>query len=412
MRRTAVVRSLLQVRRWAAGVALVLLVVGVVAVGPSEPAGAAAPDNTRPLYLTITGQIFQPSVASNGTKALAVWQHRVGGVMGIYGRIIGANGSGQSTELTIAAGTKNLFNPDVAWTGKKWLVVWQTEFSATDDDIDAAFVTTAGAVGAPIQVDHGLAVSQLPSVASGTGGGSVVVWEDKRNNATESDILGAAVAPDRTVSAIATPRVSFDDSTNPTDDHNPDVSFAAGPGSFRVVWDAAGATANSVGYREFAASEYGHQTLFSTTSTVRAPSIASHDDGPSEGLVVYEVGSGGATDLVATRTTGPTTHSSPFAISSAGGSQGQPSVAWNGEFLVVWKDQRDSADGDIYTARVPSGGTSADGNGVFLTNEAADNVPVIDPGTSADGRFIMTWLAASTTGNYVVATAVTYPAPK
>jgi hypothetical protein len=403
---------LLQVRRRSALVALGLLLVGVVTVVAAEPAGAAVPDNTDPLYLTITGQIFQPSVASNGTKALAVWQHKVNGIMGIYGRIIGANGSGQSTEITIAANTKNLFNPDVAWTGKKWLVVWQTEFSATDDDIDAAFVTTTGSVGAPIQVDHGLAESLLPAVASGTDGTSVVVWEDKRNTATESDILGAAVAPDRTVSAIATPRVSFDDSGAPTDDHNPDVSFADGPGDFRVVWDAAGASANSIGYREFGANDYGHQTLYSSASTVHAPSIASHDDGPSEALVVFEWGSGGATDLVGVRTTGATTHSSPFPISSAGGSQSQPSVAWNGGFLVVWKDQRSSADGDIYTARVKSGGTSADGDGVFLVNEAGDNLPVIDPGTSGKGHFTMTWLAASTTGNYVVSTAVTYAAPK
>jgi hypothetical protein len=87
-------------------------------------------------------------------------------------------------------------------------------------------------------------------------------------------------------------------------------------------------------------------------------------------------------------------------------------VAWNGGFLVVWKDQRSSADGDIYTARVKSGGTSADGDGVFLVNEAGDNLPVIDPGTSGKGHFTMTWLAASTTGNYVVSTAVTYAAPK
>jgi hypothetical protein len=403
---------LLQVRRRSALVALGLLLVGVVTVASATPAGAAAPNNTDPLYLTITGQIFQPSVASNGTKALAVWQHKVNGVMGIYGRIVGANGSGQSTEITIAATTKNLFNPDVAWTGKKWLVVWQTEFSATDDDIDAAFVQPNGTVGAPIQVDHGLAESLLPAVASGTDGTSVVVWEDKRSSATESDILGAAVAPDRTVSAIATPRVSFDDAGAPTDDHNPDVSFAAGPGDFRVVWDAAGATANSIGYREFGANDYGHQTLYSSTSTVHAPSIASNDDGPSESLAVFEVGSGDFVDVVATRTTGATTHGSPFPISAASGRQDQPSVAWNGEFLVVWKDQRNGSSGDIYTTRVKSGGTSADGDGVFLVNEAGDNVPVIDPGTSANGHFTMTWLAVSTTGNYVVSTAVTYPAPK
>jgi hypothetical protein len=399
-------------RRWSAALTLALLVAGLVTVAAAQPAGAAVPDNTDPQYLTITGQVFAPSVASNGTKALAVWQHRVNGVMGIYGRIIGANGSGQTIELTIAAGTKNLFNPDVAWTGAKWLVVWQTQFSATDDDIDGAFVQPNGTVGAPIQIDHGLAESLLPAVASGGDGTSVVVWEDKRNTSTESDILGAAVATDRTVSAIATPRVSFDESNAPTDDHNPDVSFAAGPGTFRVVWDAAGASANSVGYREFGASDVGHQILYSDTSAVRAPSIASRDDGPSESLVVFEVGSGGATNLVASRITGPTTHSSPFPISSASASQSQPSVAWNGGFLVVWKDQRGGADGDIYTNRVKAGGTAADGYGVFLTNEAGDNFPVIDKGISGKGHFVMTWLAASTTGNYVVSTAVTFVAPK
>jgi hypothetical protein len=205
--------------------------------------------------------------------------------------------------------------------------------------------------------------------------------------------------------------VSFDDSSSPTDDHNPDVSFAPGPGDFRVVWDAAGAAANSVGYREFGAQDYGHQTLYSSSSAVRNPTIASHEYA-TEALVVFEVGSGGATDLVAARTTGASTHGPSFPISSAGGSQSQPSVAWNGEFLVVWKDQRSDPNGDIYTARVESGGTSADGDGVFLVSDNGDNFPVVDRGTDDAGHFTLTFLGVTTTGNYAVSTAVTYAAPK
>jgi hypothetical protein len=178
------------------------------------------------------------------------------------------------------------------------------------------------------------------------------------------------------------------------------------------VWDGQGATKNEIRFNAISGNtSVGHQvvTAYTSPTAVDHPAIAS--SGGTDDMVVYEVGTGGATDLVATRITGLTTKSNALLVSEAGGSQSQPSVAWNGVYLVVWQDRRDDPNvADIYTGRLNKDGTRRNGDGVFLFDEdgASDTTPTIARGKGTDGQFIVSWIASGSGANAALSSAVTY----
>lgn len=60
-----------------------------------------------------------------------------------------------------------------------------------------------------------------------------------------------------------------------------------------------------------------------------------------------------------------------FAISTAGGNQGSPSIAFDGtNFMVVWGDTRNNSNGDIYGARVDQNGIVIDTLGIEILKDA------------------------------------------
>src|SRR5262249_23321637 len=101
-------------------------------------------------------------------------------------------------------------------------------------------------------------------------------------------------------------------------------------------------------------------------------------------LVVWQDGRNAATsglDIYGTRISAAGTHmdgsGKGFAISTAGGSQQQPAVVWNGtNHIVVWQDDRNAAATglDIYAARVDSAGAVLDPTGFVVSAQGADEM--------------------------------------
>jgi hypothetical protein len=96
-------------------------------------------------------------------------------------------------------------------------------------------------------------------------------------------------------------------------------------------------------------------------------------------------------------------------ISKAPGDQKNPAVDANGDiFLVVWEDERNAGQTsvDIYGARVKSDGAVMDPNGIMISNEI--NLQEVPKVASADENFFVVWSDYRTgTNNDIYGTFVT-----
>jgi len=216
--------------------------------------------------------------------------------------------------------------PAAVWSEAtdQYLVVWMDRRNpSTYTDIYGQLVSSAGAaVGANLQITGPAAIGHdsLPAVAwNETRGQYLVVWADGRNwNTRGNDIYGQRVS-------------------------------ATGErlrGNFRISGDAA-------------------------TAEEAQPSVAWNAD-TNEYLVVWEdrrnVASGYGSDIYGQRVSAAGERlSGDFRISRAESGQFDAAVVWNSqvnEYLVVWSDQRNNPTRrlDIYGQRVSAAGTRLGGN--------------------------------------------------
>jgi hypothetical protein len=131
-------------------------------------------------------------VRANGTAFATVWEERDGPNRPVIQLFDGEGGSRGSVDLS-PAGTY-FDEPDAAWSGGSWGVVYE---EGTDSETDAVIQLVvvspdATTVLGRAQVSHGTAYAQEAAVAwSGTGWG--VVWEDWRDE--NAEIYYAHVCP-------------------------------------------------------------------------------------------------------------------------------------------------------------------------------------------------------------------------
>jgi hypothetical protein len=152
---------------------------------------------------TASGNQTQPAVAFDGTNYLVVWQDSRDGpyeYCDIYGTRITPDGtvldpSGIPISITLMSQEQ----PDLAFDGANYLVVWQREVLGSIADIYGARLNTDGEVLDPegIPISAASATQEYPAVEF-DGANYMVVWQDMRNG-VRYDIYGARVAGDGTV---------------------------------------------------------------------------------------------------------------------------------------------------------------------------------------------------------------------
>ncbi|MEO0269277.1 MAG: T9SS type A sorting domain-containing protein [candidate division WOR-3 bacterium] len=307
---------------------------------------------------------FVPSVSFDGTNYLVVWQDdRSLSSFDIYGARVSPDGAVLDPNgIAISTSTSHQFSPSVAFSGMNYLVVWHDQ-SASSVDIYGARVTQNGAVldsdGILISI---ITHSQyVPSVAF-DGTNYFVVWMDNRNNSY--DIYGARVSPGGFVFDPTGVAVS----TLPGDEYYPSVSFDGT--NYFVVWvdtrngsyDIYGARVNTGG----TVLDPNGIAISTATGAKLYPSVTF--DGTNY-LIVWEDYRSGSSDIYGARVSQGGTVLDPngIAISTATGYQGCPSVVFDGtNYFVVWHDLR-SGSSDIYGARVALDGTVIDPNGVAIS---------------------------------------------
>ena len=378
------------------------------------------------------GYIRRPSVAYGDTCYLVVWSEYWGDLMwNIYGKRVSRDGVVLDTVPIWFDWSMNLVDPDVAFDGTNYLVVWELW-----NDINGKRVNQAGALidTNPIVVMEG----QVPSVAfdgtnylvvcdvgplgkdiygvrvdtSGTvvdteaiaistapefqrypvvafdGTSYLVVWQDERNGFDCRDIYGARVT--QTVEVLDSVGIEISGAVN--SQHYPAVAF--GGVNYLTVWQDnrneswdiygikvdttgivldTGITISSAGYDQLVPSvAFGNTNYF----------VAWQDERSDSGGDIY----GARVDV-----SGVVVDPLGFVISAAIRGQSSPSVAFDGSnYLVVWTDLRNNEYyTDIYAARVSQGGILLDPTGIAISTASYDQ---IFPTVAFDGtNYLVVW---------------------
>jgi hypothetical protein len=371
---------------------------------------------------TVRGNDLDPAVASNGSSYLVVWTDDSSGVPHVYGARVAPDGTLLDSEaIPIVAGGNPQQYPAVRSDGDDFLVTWT--LNSTDADIYGARVTPNGDVldpaGIPIctapteqsrpavaydGIDYlvvwsdqrngstdiygarvspsgvvldssGIAIStnnydqSYPAVASDTTG-SLVVWEDRRNNPT--DIFGARVTRD----GIVLDTLGIPISVEPGYQNTPCIA-SEGAG-FMAAWtDRRSGIYQVYGSRISSAGEVldpGGIAIAIRDSLQENPAVTGDGAGF---LVAWDASQGLRTRIFSNRVSpsGAVLDSTGIEISTGTDAQRSPAAAHDDvNFLVVWQDYRYNADCDIRAARVSPAGVVLDPAGIAVSTAANDQL--------------------------------------
>jgi len=335
---------------------------------------------TDPYGLVISSGTFNqrhPEVASRGSEALVVWEDTRASAPGfrdIWGARVGTDGVPIETNgFPIAVAAWDQRDPDVAWNGTDYLVVWQDGRFGGADDIFGNLVTSGGGVtdtsGASIVTTTGY--QRAPQVAS-NGTDFFVAWQDERAGFNKPDVYGVRVLANgmpQTTNGIVV-------SNGMPDQLDPAVA-ALGTGYIAVwtdyrnvgttgpeIWgarvDSSGVVQDASGF--LVATENGSE---------HAPRIASNG---SNYVVSFLGWNGTDEDVLARRldSAGGSLDVTPLTVFGGAGSPSSVDIAANGTtYLFVDGDPRSTDDeGDeVYAARLDAT-PLPDGNGFRLTTSA------------------------------------------
>ena len=333
-----------------------------------------------------SGVGLNPDLAWDGSNFLVVW-HQIGGApQGIVGRRYSATGTATTAPfLVTTSGSVNPQQPAVAWNGSTHLVVWRdTRVPANAQDIYGARVPATGtSVTDPAGFNISTAANdQIDADVTAAGATFFVSWRDSRSGGT--DVYGAQVN-----GTTVTPALGIAVNTSAGNQLAPVV--ASDGTNVMAVWaqfplsgssDVVGTLINAAGVVQTPAG-----TLLSTGANLeRAPAVAWSG---TNYLVVWEDERASSTDIYGVRVSaaGVPLDATAFVISNAANTQSAPAVAWTGSnYLVVWQDDRMAAGNfDIYGARVSATGVVTDPAGFVINSQAnSQQLPVVaSDGTNA-----------------------------
>jgi hypothetical protein len=241
------------------------------------------------------------------------------------------------TPIVVCQELKNQAEPDVAWNGENWLVVWSGQAGlecCADENIYAARVSPTGQVldvpSIIVDLDTGNSGLRWPTVGS-DGTNWVVAWRDLDGGIFTID--GTRVAPDGTLLDPGGVFLRHDTSN----------SYPVQPD---IVW---------------AGDEY---------------------------LLVWEEGSGGVS--AQRLTAGLAMIGTDFTINATYWVGFDPKVATDGtDFFVTWRSEPPGQTTELAGARVTHGGVVLDPSPLLLT--AATNDWIVDPAVAWDGT---NWVVA------------------
>ena len=308
---------------------------------------------------------YSPSVSFDGTNYLAVWQDERNRNGDIYGARVSSQGSVlDSTSISISVNDSLQSSPAVSFDGTNYFIVWQDKRGA-NNDIYGARVSIQGIVfdSSGIIISSANGNQEKPAIDF-DGTNYLVVWQDSRNGnydiyGTRIDTSGTILDPTGIPISIAANSQSI-----------PSIVF--GGANYLVVWQD---------YRNSLYEIYGAR--ITPSGNVLDPSgILIATAGPNwnpqvsfDGnnfFVVWGAGLSFDQDIYGTRISqdGIILDPGGITIAGVGGNQCQPCAVFDGtNYLVIWQDQRNGDNYDIYGSRVTTDGIVLDPDGLELLNQ-------------------------------------------
>ena len=351
-------------------------------------------------------QQFAKIVSDNNNGSIIVWADSRGGTFDIYAQRINATGVAVwNSPATICTAAGDQFNPVMIADGNGGAIIaWEDNISGTGSDIYAQRVNSSGTVqwttnGVPIGATTN--VQRNPAMALISIGDAVIVWEDKRDNATKgADIYAQRVNPSGVVQWTANGVVV---SNALTDQALPAIVNAFGGGIF-VAWQDqvnGPTTGQDIYMQRF--NENGLALM--TANGVPICSAADHQYNPkmiyggnSDVFISWEdFRNGTDLNIYAQRmnSTGVLWTANGVAITTATGEQSSSTLVaapLSQGAVIAWKDKRSGTNFDIYSQLVNSSGVvqwTANGVGMATTTDNQVDPVIVSDGL--DESYIVAW---------------------
>lgn len=334
-----------------------------------------------------------PSVACNGAGRCLVVVLDIGDDddNSVIGAFVEGGVGLPGSRLRVARGQLSV--PRVAWTGTRFLVVWDEERGESRDVLGARVTPEGLVLDRPGFVISAASGEQRAPAVARAGDVAWVVWEDTRRG--QSDIFGARVREDGTVLEPAGVAIS----TASRAQHEPRVA-SVGDKSFVVWTDERGGERSRIRGARVAAdgtviNRAGFPVYERTSGRLEHPALAC---GAAQCLTVFEsplafppYGVSMGSFVLGTRLTmrRGAQDRPALELSTAAPAQHFPTVAWGEDSaLLVWQEFRDERGPTIVAARIRRDGTVLDPDGLALPSAPGSSHPAV---AYDSGQFLVVW---------------------
>jgi hypothetical protein len=348
-------------------------------------------DTTGIIVANETGNQNNPDLVFGTTNYMVAWQDERNGGVDVYAARVNTSGNVlDSTGIAVSVAADVQETPAVDHNGVMFLVAWTDQRNGTPD-IYATRVTSSGIVIEPdgFIVCEAEDIQSFPAMAF-DGARHLLVWQDNRDElSTDYNIAGTVISPDDTVF----PPLGVVLSSQRPANQEEQAAIAFDGENYLVVWRDRryGADVDIHGGRISGDGFPLDLTGISISLSVGAQGFPALAYGDGVYLVVWEDRRGGGYDIYAARLTpdGTLLDVDGFVISDAADEQRKPDVAFaDGNFLVVWQDQRDGA-ADIYGAQVDLDGLVLQPAGIPIAAVAdGQELPAI---VSDGAQYFVAW---------------------
>jgi hypothetical protein len=350
---------------------------------------------------------IRPAIAYNThvNEYFVTWQHQLSAdsdVWYIFGRSLDQTGAPADAPFAISeSDALKHIAPDIAYHegSREYLVVWEYVWTGTDHDIYGRRLDGNGnVVGAEIPISYQENKEGEPAVAANTtNGGYLVAWSQHIG----TDDFGWSQIRGQRLDAAATPAgdpIKIGLGVN--DQRDPALAFDSQQNRYLVVWQEQNSQGDFDIMGQLIA---GNGNLIGSaieiagdTADQIVPRVAYNKDA-KQYLVVWEDHSRdaeGAWDVRGQR------------VSAGGALVGarlpiaesylyhrlNPDVIYKpeaGEYMVVWENEFQTSDHDIFQRRILSNGSFADSARAVSNSERFEAHPVIASDTA--GAFVIAW---------------------
>ncbi len=346
--------------------------------------------------------------ADNSGNFIIAWVDRRNDNVDIHAQRYSSDGTARGSNFKVnddQGSARQRYPSTTTDDSGNFIITWVDERNSMEDDIYAQRYASDGtALGSNFKVndDIGIAEQWIPSISADDSGNFIIVWEDRRNGDNNPDIYAQRFASDGTALGI---NFKVNDDQGSIYQWTPSIS-TDGSGNFIIAWeDDRNSTDDCFWNEDIFAQRYASDgTALGSNFQVNDdqvcavqyyPSISADRSGnftitwqdERNGEYIYDI-------YAQQYLSDGTALGDNFKVSDDIGSawQTDPSISIdsNGDFIIVWEDER-NGNIDIYAQRYSSDGTAVESN--FKVNDDISTGTQWFPSISVDGsgKFFITW---------------------